>query len=348
MKKILGIAGFLLLLYLLLLLINESARSSGNHFNLSRRIGSWGVLGLGICFLIITGNIDLSIGSFFGMCAVLWAMLTFKHGLSPCVATLAVLGVGAVAGLVHGLLVTKLKLQSFVVTLCGLFIYRGMARALVGGESVGVSDLKKLEAAGPAAEAAYREFWQQLYVTQHGPHFYFWLCLLLAGVLAVILHFSVYGRYLYAIGNNERAARFSGIATDRCKIAAFMLCSMLAALASVMFVLEFESVQPSSAGATFELYAIAAAVLGGCSLRGGKGTVAGVLIGTAIIVILENFARLYGVKDDYVPIVIGTALLLGAVLDEVVRQGWFGQLRRLWRKETEGVTSSSPSSPPTP
>jgi ribose transport system permease protein len=172
------------------------------------------------------------------------------------------------------------------------------------------------------------EFRDLLYV-HFFAHSYFWLCLLLAAMLAVVLHFSVYGRYLFAIGNNERAAKFSGIATDRYKIASFILCSTLAALGSILFVLENQSVQPSNVGSFFELYAIAAAVLGGCSLRGGEGTIVGVLIGTTIIVLLNNFAILSQIGDEYIPIMMGTALLLGAILDELVRQGHLAKLRGL-------------------
>lgn len=326
MKKIIGIAVFLLLLYAFMwwYLSAEGFGSAGNHFNLSRRIGMWGVLGLGICFLIITGNIDLSIGSLVGMCATLWALLTFREGMSPWLATLIVVGTGACVGLLHGLLVTKLKLQSFVVTLCGLFIYRGLARVFARDQSIGEGLLAK----DAPSRASYLDFLRLFYETPIGPHAFLWICLALALVLAVLLHWSVYGRYLFAIGNNEPAARFSGIASDRYKIFCFILCSMLAALCSVMFVLENKSVQPSGVGSFFELYAIAAAVLGGCSLRGGEGTVVGVLIGTTIIVLLSNFAILAGVGDNYIPIMMGMSLLLGAVLDEAVRQGKFGQLRR--------------------
>jgi ribose transport system permease protein len=125
----------------------------------------------------------------------------------------------------------------------------------------------------------------------------------------VFLHFSVYGRYLYAIGSNEKAASYSGIATDRYKILAYALCSGLAALFGILELMQNNSAQPSSAGEFYELYAIAGAVLGGCSLRG-----------TAILWLLPNFNNMVGISSTLEKIVIGSALLLGAILDEVLRR----------------------------
>ena len=146
---------------------------------------------------------------------------------------------------------------------------------------------------------------------------------ILLGLLAlatVMLHFSVLGRYFYAIGSNERAARFSGIATDYYKMLAFVLCSTLTALYSILYVFTYNSVQPSGTGNMDELYAIAGAVLGGFSLRGGEGTVLGILIGTCIIRILPNMTTMWNVSNTLEPVVIGFALLLGATVDELLRR----------------------------
>jgi ribose transport system permease protein len=143
--------------------------------------------------------------------------------------------------------------------------------------------------------------------------------ILLAVLATVLLHFSVYGRYFYAIGSNERAARYSGIATDRYKILAYVWCSLLAAFFAILFLMEENSVQPSDTGSFFELYAIAGAVLGGCSLRGCEGNVLGIFIGTAILWILPNFTNMWGVPQSLKFTVIGGALLLGAMLDELLR-----------------------------
>jgi ribose transport system permease protein len=228
-------------------------------------------------------------------------------GWPPALAIAAVLAMGAVIGLMYGLLVTKMKLPAFVVTLCGLFIYRGIARTLAGNMSKGLADQFE----------GMRNF---LYADPvFGLPRFLIILLVLAGICVLFLHFSVYGRYLFAIGSNERAVQYAGIASDRYKTLAYILCSTLAAFFGILFLMEHNSVRPSADGSFYELYAIAGAVLGGCSLRGGEGTVLGILMGTTILWILPNLTNLWGVPSELEFIVIGGALLLGAILDEVLR-----------------------------
>jgi ribose transport system permease protein len=307
-KKLIGIASFLLVLYAALWAANPEARSLENHFNLGRRIGEYGILSLGAGILIITGGIDLSIGSVVGLCATLLAMLLVDYRWPPAVAMLAVLGTGVLIGLINGLLVTKLRVQAFVVTLCGLFIYRGVARWIARDQVKGLGE-------------EFKEWKDLLYADNvFGLPRFLVIFAVLATVAAVFLHFSVYGRYLYAIGSNEKAARYSGIATDRYKILAYVLCSGLAALFGILELMQHNSAQPSSTGNFFELYAIAGAVLGGCSLRGGEGTVLGIVIGTSILWLLPNLTNMWRVPSQLQYVVIGVALLLGAILDEVLRR----------------------------
>jgi ribose transport system permease protein len=312
MKKLIGITVFLVILYVTLLIANEGARSAGNHFNLGKRIGMYGIISLGAGLLIITGGIDLSIGSVVGLTATVLAMLLMKpedggFGWQPASAIVAVLGLGAVIGLINGLLVTRLKVQAFVVTLCGLFIYRGVARWIADDQQKGLG-------------THFKEWKDFVKGDLFGVPMFLVILLLLMTVAGVFLHLSVYGRYLYAIGSNERAARYSGIATDRYKVLAYVLCSSLTAFFGILYLLESNSVQPSGTGNFFELYAIAGAVLGGCSLRGGEGTVLGMLIGTGILWILPNLTNMWGVPSALEYTVIGGALLFGAILDEILRR----------------------------
>ncbi|HWB13305.1 MAG TPA: ABC transporter permease [Pirellulales bacterium] len=311
MKKLLGLAAFLLILYLLMLFADESARSLSNHFNLGKRIGLYGIISLGAGMLIITGGIDLSIGSVVGFCCTVFALLLTHPRCQwhPAAAIAAVLGIGALIGLVNGLIVAKLKVQAFVVTLCGLFIYRGASRWLAGDTVQGLGN----------SFVAWK-YWLAKSHDVLGLPMSLVIFLALAAVATVFLHFSIYGRYFFAIGSNEQAARYAGVATDRYRILAYVLCSTLAAFFAVLFLMEENSVQPSSTGNFFELYAIAGAVLGGCSLRGGEGSVLGVLIGTAIIRILPTFTQMLKVPSSLEYTVIGTALLLGALLDELLRR----------------------------
>jgi ribose transport system permease protein len=309
MKKLLGLAIFLLVIYALLLVADPGARSAYNHFNLGRRIGLYGIISLGAGILIITGGIDLSIGSVVGLCATVMATLLVDHHWNPLAAIVAVLALGTCIGIANGLLVTKLRVQAFVVTLCGLFIYRGAARWLAGDQVKGLG-----------TEFGSLKYWLSESKDVLGLPMALVIFGILAAIASVFLHMSVYGRYLFAVGSNDQAARYSGVAVDRYRVVAFAICSALAALFSILFLLEQNSVQPSNTGSFFELYAIAGAVLGGCSLRGGEGSVLGVLIGTAILWILPNFTKMWGVPSQLEYTVIGAALLIGALVDEGLRR----------------------------
>jgi ribose transport system permease protein len=309
MKKLIGLALFLGILYSVLLMAVPSDSVAANNYNLGTHIGSFGIISLGAALVIIAGGIDLSIGSVVALSATLQAILLTdpRFDWPPLLAVPAVLAVGAVIGLIHGLLITKLKLPAFVVTLCGLFIYRGTARTIAGNLSKGLgNDFTEL-----------RDFLYTRPVFEL-PRFLV-IFLILAGIAAVFLHWSVYGRYLYAIGRNEKAARYAGIPADRYKTATYVVCSLLASFAGILFLMENNSVQPSADGNFYELWAITGAVLGGCSLSGGDGTILGVIMGTALLRILPNLANMWEVPSELEFIIIGGALLVGAFMDEVLK-----------------------------
>ena len=136
----------------------------------------------------------------------------------------------------------------------------------------------------------------------------------------VVLHRSVFGRYLYAVGKNEEAARYSGIRSDRVMIAAYVACGGLTAFAAVLFAMYTRSISPAVHGSFYELYAIAAAVLGGCSLRGGEGSVIGVVLGTVLLQILQNLVNLLGIPSSLNFAVMGTVILIGVLADQYLVQ----------------------------
>jgi ribose transport system permease protein len=356
MKRIVGILVIVLVLYSLILASSPKARTVQNHKNIAERLALFGILTLGAGTLIIVGGIDLSMGSVFGLAAVTLGFLLNRHW-PPLLAVLTVLGGAVLIGLFHGGLITQLRLQPFVVTLCGLFIYRGLAywvalpdpgeplRALIRFLSLGTLHhdvpLQQGSAANVGISGVRNEIPGLLYLSTGYPEFpvlakipvighvftwltyvpiRFWLLLLVAAIAATILHLSVYGRYLYAIGSNEQAARYAGIATDRYKIAAYVVCALTAALGGMMQMLELETASPSSIGQWYELYAITGAVLGGCSLRGGEGTVLGILLGTAVLPLLRNLINFSGIPDDLEFTVIGVALLIGTIADELLKR----------------------------
>jgi ribose transport system permease protein len=313
--RFLGVFLLVAALYAALLASNPNAGSLSNHQILANRLGFYGVLTLGVGLLIISGGIDLSIGSVVGLSAVGFAAL-LKAGYSPYLAMAAVLAGSVVIGLVNGLLITQLQLQPFLVTLCGLFAYRGLARQL-SNTSIGLSN---------APDALQPQVYRLRDLICDpaklgGLPGQLLLMLAVAAVFALILHFSVYGRYLYAIGHNEQAARYAGIPVNRYKILAYVWCSVLAGgLGGILEMLDVETATPSNVGTLYELYAITGAVLGGCSLRGGEGNVFGILLGTAVLPLLRSNIQFWGISNEAEYTIIGLALLLGTVADELFKR----------------------------
>lgn len=316
MKKLLGISIFLLVIYVSVLAVTDPAIWGSNHFFLAQRIGLYGIICIGAGLLIVTGGVDLSIGSVVGFSATFFATLILDADLPIPVAIAIVLATGLLIGFVNGMLVTYLGLQAFVVTLCGLFAYRGIARWLTNDEIPRVR----------AKVETLHEFFTGSFLSVS---IYLWMLLIIFALATLFLHFTTHGRYFFAIGSNERAARYSGINVDFYKVLAYVLCSFLAAVFGLMNVIHYNTAQPSSTGNSDELYAIAGAVLGGCSLRGGEGTTLGMFIGAAILCLLRNLINMLEVKDTLEPVVIGLALLFCAILDEMLRRGvtWRNLLR---------------------
>ena len=514
MKKILGILGLLVFVCIVSAIIQPNFLSAYNIQNLIRWTSLFGIISIGVAFVIITGGIDLSIGSVVGLIGCLLPMGLVGHGWPIWFVLLASMGVALGIGLIHGLLITKMKLQPFVVTLCGLLIYRGAARWITGDQTMGFGigfdeGLRKLATGKPCSVATFMlicgvllggwslfcslrkrivkpdryngqfiwlclaagiamvmigssRFWhgiiQPADVEFHGnllantfrwhtdtnvplrgaqlpgtlmtyvgflaiPSILwflvvalkedwrrigpptiaviigilcgaaaiaiadtalvlwakiacvvslvgilfgsiiwfshiglslggsssrlplvltfiatvswvfgqtpivqtllpspFFVLLALAIMASAFLNMTIYGRYLLALGRNEEASRYSGINTDRMVIFAYLICSGTAGIGGILFALDINSVQPSGHGSFYELYAIAAAVLGGCSLRGGEGSILGVVIGAAVIRVLYNAINIIGIPTQLEFSIIGIVLLAGILADEIVKR----------------------------
>ena len=329
MKKLLGIFGLLHAVCLFAALVSDSFRSGYNIENLIRRTALFGIIGIGVSFVIVTGGIDLSIGSVICLvgCGLPWLLTVQKWPLSAALAAVLVVSVGI--GLIHGLLITRLRLQPFIVTLCGLMLYRGVTRGFTGDQTVGFgNDYKGLRVLSTGKIAI--PFVQGFEIPAP------WVVLVIVAVLAaVFLNRTIYGRYLLALGRNEDAARYSGINTGAMIILAYVICSTLAGLGGVLFVLDVNSAQPVDFGNFYELYAIAAAVLGGCSLRGGQGSILGVLIGTALILVLRNVVTLVTNHNNIEFAIIGAVILAGVIADELVKR--YSVNRRASREAGEAI-----------
>ena len=318
MTRILGVLGLLVVLYAILIASNPNAGQLSNLISVANLQGRFGVITLGAALVIIIGGIDLSIGSVAGCGAVLFGIL-MEEGIPPVPSLILVIIFGLTVGCINGLLVTQLKLQSFLVTLCGMFVYRGVARLLGGtvGRSRSIEAhpefLNSIQSISYVliGKDASREL---IFPAQ------FFLLLIFAAVLGFFLHKTAYGRYWHAIGHNELAAKYAGVKVDRQRVIVYTVCSALAAFAGVLLFLDTSSVQSDNAGSSWELYAILGAVLGGCSLRGGEGTTPGMVLGAMVLPVLENLVTFRGLKSDMIPAVIGLTLLFGTIVDELIRR----------------------------
>ncbi|HEX3350524.1 MAG TPA: ABC transporter permease [Acetobacteraceae bacterium] len=305
MRKELGLLILLIVVGGITGAINPTFLSAVNLLNMANLIGLFGVFSLGEGLVIITGGIDLSVGSMFALLGVVFIDLLTLHQWPWPLALLAVIAGGVVLGAIQGTLITRLKMQPFVVTLCGLLIYRGAARYYTTDSTRGF---------GYGDEA------DQLRTLASG-HLYgvpntFIFLVILAIVMGVALHRSVYGRYLYAVGKNEEAARYSGIRTSLVVAGAYVISGALAGISTVLLVFYTDSVSPSSFGNFYELYAIAAAVLGGCSLRGGEGSIFGIVLGTALLQVLQNLVNILGIPSSLNFAVMGSVILIGVLADQ--------------------------------
>ena len=275
-----------------------------------------------MAFVIISGGIDLSIGSVVGLTGAMLALLLTEKGWGIPQALAACMGISLLIGLTHGLLITKLKIQPFVVTLCGLLFYRGMARFITDDQSLGFGqDFEGLRQMAIGRVPFIGEL--------HLPYPLF-IMIFVAIIAMLLLNKTTFGRYLLAIGRNEEAAVYSGIRTDRVVISVYVISSGLAGLGGILFSLDLNSVQPSGLGEFFELYAIAAAVLGGCSLRGGEGSILGVIIGAAVMRVLYNAINILHIPTNLEFAIIGIVILAGVIVDELVKR--FVAKRRLQKR----------------
>ncbi len=305
MRKELGLFLLLIAVGAITAAINPLFLSRVNLLDMANLIGLFGVFSIGEGLVIITGGIDLSVGSMFALLGVVFIDLLTEHDVAWPLALLAIIAGGVVLGAIQGFLVTRLRMQPFIVTLCGLLIYRGAARYYTTDSTRGFGYGDEADALRNLASGH-----------MLGIPTTFIFLVILALVMAVVLHRSVYGRYLYAVGKNEEAARFSGIHTNLVVAGAYILSGALAGISTVMLVFYTNSVSPSSFGNFYELYAIAAAVLGGCSLRGGEGSILGIVLGTALLQVLQNLVNILGIPSSLNFAVMGTVILLGVLADQ--------------------------------
>lgn len=290
--------------------------SADNLLNTANLIGIFGILGIGMGMVIITGGIDLSVGSMSALTGVLLCIaLRDWHWAWP-LAALFVVGVPMLLGSAHGFLITRMRLQPFIVTLCGLLIYRSMARFFAGDSTKGFGDTTPFEKFRFLASGRLFQRVHDGQITFEGIPMPFIILLIVAAIMWFVLHRSVYGRYIFAVGRNEEAARFSGINTKLIIGSSYVLSGLLTGMAAVMFAFYAGSISPSTHANFYESYGIAAAVLGGCSLRGGEGSIIGIVIGTALLQILQNLVVILGIDGSLNFGIMGAVVLAGVLADQ--------------------------------
>lgn len=290
----------LILLIVVMGILSPAFLSSFNILSVMRQASINGILAFGMTIVIISGGIDLSVGSSLAFSGMVGALL-MQSGLPSSLAILGALISGALVGAVIGVLISKGKLPPFIATLGGMISLRGLTLILSGGVPVsrfGDSGLIAWIGRG-----------------------YVWLIpapvvilFVMFGIFTVLLNKTVFGKYVYAIGGNEKGAILSGINVEKSKIIIYMISGLMSALAAVILTSRVNSAVPT-AGEMYELYAIAAVVIGGASLSGGKGRASGTIIGAFIIAIINNGLNLLGVSAYVQQLVTGLIIIFAVIAD---------------------------------
>ncbi len=305
-RKEIAILLLLLALCTIVAIASPQFLSVVNLQNVARLVGTYGIFSIGVGIVIITGGIDLSVGSICALLGVLLSMMLVEWGWPAGVALAAVIALGGGLGAIHGLLVARLRLQPFIVTLCGLLLYRGAARYIAADSTKGFGTGAGFEWLRSLASGSVG-----------GVPMPFVVMCVVAVLAWVLLHRSVYGRHLFAIGHNVEAARYSGVGTRGVIAWAYVLSGVLTALSAIIIAFYTNSISPASHGNFYELYAIAAAVVGGCSLRGGEGSVFGIVMGAALLQVLRNLVNLLDIPGSLDFAVMGAVILIGAMADQL-------------------------------
>lgn len=302
-KEILSKLGPLLALIVLIIfvsILSPSFLSLTNLMNLMRQVSTNALIAFGMTFVIITGGIDLSVGSTLALSSAIMAGM-IVNGIDPLIAMTVSLIAGFILGAVNGLLITKGKLVPFIATLATMTIYRGATLVLTDGKPITGLD-----------ETFIFQFMGRGYF--FGIPFPIVITLVVFALLFVLLHKMSFGRKTFAIGGNEKASFIAGVKSNKIKIFVYSISGVLASLAGIILTSRLNSAQPT-AGESYEMDAIASVVLGGTSMSGGKGRIFGTLIGALIIGTLNNGLNLLGVSTFYQQIVKGIVIIIAVLID---------------------------------
>jgi ribose transport system permease protein len=292
----------LVIFSIIISVMNERFMTSSNILNILRQTSINSIIAAGMTFVIITGGIDLSVGSTLALSGAVAAFL-ISTGTPPAIALLAALLVGASIGFLNGIAITKGKLQPFIVTLATMTVFRGATMVFTDGKPI---------SAGYEKGAEFLSTLGNGYVMGIPIPIIIMIVVFLIGYY--VLTQTTFGRYVYSLGGNEEATKLSGVNTDRMKVIVYSISGFLAALAGIIITARLSSAQPT-AGSGYELDAIAAVVLGGTSLAGGVGSILGTVTGALIIGVLNNALNLMNVSSYYQLLAKGVVILIAVLLD---------------------------------
>jgi len=304
-QRLLALGALVILLVFFSIVVPHFA-STNNYIDILTATAVNGVLATGVTFVIITGGIDLSLGTAMTFTSVVMGLVSVNLGLPLPIGLLAAFAAGALVGLTNGFLIAKLKLPPFIATLGMLYVTLGMAQVL--------SDVHPIYF--EAVQPSFQQFFMDKMV--FGIPNIVWVMLGGATVAWILLNRTILGRYTFALGSNEEATRLSGVNTDRWKIIVYIVDGLFVGLAGIVIASRMNSAQPGL-GMGYELDAIAAAVIGGTSLSGGEGSVVGTIIGAFLISTLRIGLSVAGVPDQWKSVITGL-VVIGAVYLDIMRR----------------------------
>ncbi|ATO48802.1 ribose ABC transporter permease [Brevibacillus laterosporus] len=288
----------LFLLVIILSIVSSDFLTVSNIFNVLRQVSINALIAFGMTFVILTGGIDLSVGSTLALSSALSAGMMASGG-DPFLAIVVGLLAGLVMGAFNGILVAKGNVAPFIATLATMTVFRGLTLVYTEGKPItGLPDSFGMVG---------KSFFLQI------PMPVIWMLLSFVALYFILKH-TTFGRHVYALGSNEEATRLSGVSTTKVKIWVYSISGLFASLAGIILTSRLNSAQPT-AGTSYELDAIAAVVLGGTSLSGGKGWIVGTLIGAMIIGVLNNGLNLLNVSSFYQLVAKGAVILIAVLLD---------------------------------
>ncbi len=314
LQSLAGLAGILILATVFSPVAADGGRiflQPGNLTDILRQISLIGIIALAMTYVILTAGIDLSVGSILALATSVTAMALTRgfngvgYGQHICLAILIALAASTAAGAMNGFVVAQLGIQPFVVTLASMIGIRGLAKWLTGNANIDIGF-------GQDVAAAFAALFRQKTLVIGSYAF-------LAGIFGIVLVRTVFGRHVRAVGDNEQAARYTGLPIRSVKIRVYSLSGLLSGFAGVLYAAENHQGNPN-AGVAYELDAIAAVVIGGTRLAGGKGSITGTIVGTLTIGVLTNMLRLNNV-DSNVEMMIKAVIIVLAVAVQRQRRG---------------------------